>query len=295
MGVVSQTELSRTLESELRGNQVAVRKFGVVLSDDTLEGNPPTETEIVTALSLDNFGAVHPTLSTFKLRKIAIAERFNDSPYHVEVTAEYGGLNEDDLLIPTSRPASWTFEPQQMQVPALWYYEGTGNSNVKPLTNSAYDFFEGMMTEERVIQATTKKNFAAFPTDQVAATNSINNTTYFGGGQYTWKCAGVSTTWVTELFNRVKYTYWETSCVLIYRQTGWVLKMPDVGWNYIDIDSGQKRRAMVFDFENAEWVASTNPVALSGGAIQLTGNPAILDRRVNPEANFTTLFGTPPS
>lgn len=293
MGVESHYELSRTLESELRGTQVAVRRFAVVLGDNTLEGSPTNELEIISGLGLDDFGAEHPDLTGWKLRKIGVTERYGDSPYHVEVTAEYGGLDENDLLAPISRAASWSFEPQQMQVPALWYYEGTGNSNVKALTNSAYDYFEGLMTDERVVQATMKKNFAAFPTSQMAATNSLNNAEYFGGAQYTWKCAGVSATWVTELFNRVKYTYWETTCVLIYRQTGWALKLPDVGWNYIA--GGQKRRAMVFDFENSEWVASANPVALSGGAIQLNGYPAILDRRVNPEANFSNLFGTPPS
>jgi hypothetical protein len=61
-----------------------------------------------------------------------------------------------------------------------------------------------------------------------------------------------------------------------------------VGWNFID--GGQKRRAMVFDFKNSEWVASPNPVALYQGNINVTGRPDILPRRVNPEANFASLF-----
>jgi hypothetical protein len=79
----------------------------------------------------------------------------------------------------------------------------------------------------------------------------------------------------------------------MYRQTGWVLQLPDVGWNYLS--GGQKRRAMVFDFENGEWVASANPVGLDGSGNQTSGQPAVLQRRVNQVANFTTLFGTPPS
>jgi hypothetical protein len=66
-----------------------------------------------------------------------------------------------------------------------------------------------------------------------------------------------------------------------------------VGWNYLS--GGQKRRAMVFDFENGEWVASANPVGLDGSGNQTSGQPAVLQRRVNQVANFTTLFGTPPS
>jgi hypothetical protein len=51
---------------------------------------------------------------------------------------------------------------------------------------------------------------------------------------------------------------------------------------------------MVFDFENGEWVASANPVGLYLGE-QVSGQPDVLPRRVNQVANFTTLFGTPPS
>jgi len=52
----------------------------------------------------------------------------------------------------------------------------------------------------------------------------------------------------------------------------------------------------VFDFQNSEWIPSPTPVGLDGnGGLIMTGNAAVLNRRVNPEANFQTLFGTPPS
>jgi len=80
---------------------------------------------------------------------------------------------------------------------------------------------------------------------------------------------------------------------LAYRQSGWLLQLPDVGWNFLS--GSEKRRAMVFDFRNGEWVASPNPVALDGNGNQTSGRPEILYRRVNPFIDFAQVFGTPPS
>jgi hypothetical protein len=50
---------------------------------------------------------------------------------------------------------------------------------------------------------------------------------------------------------------------------------------------------MVFDFQNAEWVASPNPVGLDGFGGQTLGFPYINAFRVNPQANLEATFGTP--
>jgi len=52
---------------------------------------------------------------------------------------------------------------------------------------------------------------------------------------------------------------------------------------------------MVFDFQNSEWVATANPVGLDGNGGQTLGAPAILNRRICPEKDFSSLFGTAPS
>lgn len=293
MGIVKTEELARTVEFPLGERAVAKRSWVCTLDDNTLQNNPLTETDVFAAVGVSTWYDAHPTWPGLYVRKFQITERHADSPYHVEVVAEYGPTLANEVLAPTSRSAEWTFESQPSQVPALYYYHGTGNNDLRPLVNSAYDYFEGLTTEESMVRATIRKNFSQFPVSQMSATNSINASLYFSCPAYTWKCVGVNSAYTIELHNNTSYTYWATQMELCYRQTGWVLQLPDVGWNFLD--GGVKRRAMVFDEKNAEWVASANPVGLNGSGQQTLGQPAILQRRVNTSADFTTLFGTPPT
>jgi hypothetical protein len=288
VGVVSAIELARTVEEELGGTSRAIRRFACVLDDNTLAGNPPTETQITTACAIGAYGTAHPTMSAYNLRKVTINERFGDSPYHVEVVAEYNEVNAQELLDPTSRDAVWSFEATPSQIAALTYYDG---STLRPLVNSANDYLQGLVTDESMVTATVRKNYATFPSSQVNATNSVNSDTYLGVAAHRWKVIGGNVTRATEVILNTTYSFWAAEWKLQYRQTGWVLQIPDVGWNFLQ--GGQKRRCMVFDFENSEWVASPTPMPLSSGQ-QTAGLPAILQRRVNPEANFTSLFGTIP-
>ena len=293
--VVLTTEMAREYDIDRVGDRVAKRSWVCTLSDDTLTAAAveTMATQVITAAGLATWGQQHPEYSSLRLRKYTLTERFGDSPNHIQIVAEYGLLTDDDLLTPTLQVAKWSFEAAQGQVPALFYYEGSGQGTMRPLTNSAYDYFEGLVTEETMTKATMKKNYASFPTSHVAATNSINSDDWFGGPQHTWKITGVNAEYTVGFFNWTVVTYWATTVQLMYRQTGWKLQLPDVGWNFID--GNEKRRAMVFDFKNSEWVASANPVALSGGNINVTGRPDILPRRVNPEANFSSLFPQIPS
>ena len=290
MGVVSAIELARTVEEELGGTSRAIRRFACVLDDNTLANNPPTETQLTTACGFGSYGTVHPTMSAYNLRKVTINERFGDSPYHVEVVAEYNEVNAQEILAPTARDAVWSFEATPSQIAALSYYDGT---TLRPLVNSANDYLQGLVTDESMVTATVKRNYASFPSAQIGATNSVNSDyPYLGGEQYSWKVTGGNVVRSTEILLNTTYTFWAAEWKLQFRQTGWVLQIPDVGWNFLV--GGEKRRCMVFDEKNAEWVASPTPMPLSSGQ-QTAGRPDILPRRVNPAANFTTLFGTPPS
>jgi len=301
MGVVSAKELTQTFEREVGRPAVIKRRWVCVLSDDTLANNPATELSVAAAVfgvseatiaSSTIFGEPHPRLAAWKLRKLTLNEGFEGSPYHVEVIGEYGIVRDEEILTPVDRPAIWNFEAASSEVPALYYYSGSGNSTRYPLTNSAYDYFPGLMTEESIVRMTVQKNFANFPSSWNQANNFVNDATYLGCALHTIKVSGVSTSYTYEEFGGAMVKYWNATATLVFRQSGHNLQLPDIGWNYID--GGQKRRAMVFDFQNGEWVASANPVGLDGSGAQTGGQPAILNRRVNPETSFSTLFGTPP-
>lgn len=301
--VVSVKELARSYERELGQRPVAKRRWAVTLSDDTpTAGGPPGTTALATACGVQTWGTDHPDLAYLKLRKVSITERFEENPYLVEVTAEYGLISANETERPENRNAVWSFESQPGEVPALFYYHtglpGTGNATTRPLTNSAYDFFPGLTTDESLVRIKIQKNFltlSAGPLNWLSVQNFVNSEGWLGCDPHTIKVAAVEVQYTSEEWNGTEVFYWASTASLVYRQSSHNLLLPDVGFNYIDSGTGQKRRAMVFDFKNSEWVASANPVGLDGSGDQTLGVPAILNRRVYPEADLAGVFGSPPA
>jgi hypothetical protein len=287
--VVSFKELPRKGVFEIGKARVLSREFVVIMSDDNLTTTPPTPLAIAQAVGVD-IGSAHPDYAWQKIRKITMTEGFEGSPYHVHLLCDYGIITADELVTPVDRSAVWDFDSQPGEVPALTYYDGT---TLRPLTNSAYDYFPGLVTQESTVVATVAKNFATFPSSWYAAQNCVNNATYLGCPVHSIKVQKVKVTTAREEFGGALVSYWQATAELHYRQSGHNLQLPDIGWNFLG--DGQKRRAMVFDFENSEWIASPNPVGLDGSGGLTLGVPAILNRRVNPEANFSSIFGTPPA
>ena len=218
--------------------------------------------------------------------------------FHVEVTYSYSVPaigTEDSDPNPLARADIWSFSTGGAAIPALAYFHGSGNGDVRALVNSAYDFFEGAMTEESELRATISGNRAAFPVGLAASvTNCVNLDAYLGAQQYQWKCQGISGQQQVEVVDGFEIKYWSVSVELAYRQSGWRLMLPNVGYNYLE--GSQKKRAYVVDSESSERVASSNPVALNeNGSLKSSGTaPDILYRRVHREVAFVPLFGTPP-
>lgn len=289
--IVSTIELARTFENEVGSTGGTAKRHWVCnLSDDTLTaGGPPDITAILTATTGGgNWGAYHPVHTALRLRKVSVNERFENDPYKIEVIGEYALITTDELTHPTSRASRWAFESQAGQVPALFYYSG---NFIYPLTNSAGDFFPGLVTDESMIRIKVQKNFAGIPYGWLSAQNYVNNATYLGCAANTIKVVSVEVTRAAEEFNNAYVEYYTAIASLQYRQSSHNLLLPDVGFN--TIEDGQRRRGMVFDFQNGEWIPSANPVALNGNGAQTLGSPAVLVRRINPQADLSSIFGTP--
>lgn len=259
----------------------------------TTDGPTPTQT-VLNTIGIFH-GASHPEYGYLLCTEGNLNEL---DRFHVEVVYRYEvpatGTADSDPN-PLARADVWSFSTGGAAVPALAYYEGGGNGNVQPLVNTAYDFFEGAMTEESELRATITGNRIAFPVGvATSVTNAVNSDAYLGAAPYQWKCGGISAQQQVEVVNGVEIKYWSVSVELAYRQTGWRLMLPNIGWNYLD--GGEKKRAYVTDSETGEKVASANQVALNtNGSLKSAGTaPDILYRRVHKEVAFASLFGTPP-
>ena len=286
MAVVGWREISgRSLTHRFGEAPSGDRKFVV-----TLDNTAPSATELTAAIGIYH-GSPHPEFPFITVSEISLAEG-SPSPFHAEVTFRYELLDPDERdPNPLARPDIWSFSTGGAAVPALYYWDG---DTQKPLVNSAKDYFEGLTTEEGECRASITANRATFPLPTaVAVTNCVNSGTYLGAAAGRWKCTGISGQQQIEMVNDAEVRYWSITTELVYRQTGWNLFLPDVGYNYLE--GSEKKRAYVIDPDSGEKVACVNPVALnSDGTLKSAGQlPDILERRVNREVDFSTYFGTP--
>jgi hypothetical protein len=284
--------LPRTFSHKFGESPTAERKFVVTVSV------PVGHQSLIDAVGIYH-GSVHPEFPYLLCTEGNVTETDRQ---HAEITYRYEVPqvgSQDNQANPLARKDVWSFSTGGAAVPALVYYHGSGNNTRRSLTNSAGDFFEGAMTEEAELRASISGNRSAFPLgDAAAVTNTVNGSPFLGGAIHTWKCAGISGQQQVEVVNGMEIKYWSVTAELIYRQSGWNLLLPNVGWNYVE--GGKKKRAYVIDADSGDKVASSNPQPLlaNGGLDPASPGesnpPIILNRRVHRESDFATYFGTPP-
>jgi len=307
MAILSFRELPRTFNRRFGERFVAERQFVFTVDDNGTNINE-VETYLVETQNIGLIGSLHPDGSPIRVMEVDFEETYEGSRHHCVYILRYGGdvqTDPDQFTFPTNRPAKWSFQTQGTTVPALFYFDQSGNESTKPLTNSANDYFSGLTSDEAQVKVIIQDNLTNFPSTQVLAlTNTINSSAWLNGDPYTWKCQGINGELKYEVFGETLFRYWAVTVELLYRQTGWRLLLPDIGFNYLhplvnqnNLPTGEfeKRRAMVFDFENGEFVASPNPVGLDGSGAQTLGAPAILERRVHREVDFNAYFANPPA
>jgi hypothetical protein len=294
MSVHSWRELARTATHLIGASPEFERRFVATLNDPNT-----TAALIVQTIGADH-GTAFPDVSAAKCYDLELNEAYEGNRYWVELVARYKipEADERDIgLLPWLRPDVWKFQTQGVAVPALYYYQGNGSlqADQRPLTNSASDFFEGLLVDEAQQKVTIQANRQQFPSALAAAvTNCVNDSSYLGFPQDSVKVQGISGEQAVEQVNGVEVRYWKITSELLCRQTGWNLLLPDVGFNFIE--GGVKKRADV-EGPDGEQVASANPIALDGNGGKQAGDalPAILTRRVYKRITMSTYFGTPPT
>jgi len=226
--IASREVIPRTFTHRFGESPTAQIKYHVTTSG-------PVGTQSVLDYINIKHGTSHPEYGYLLCSEGAVNEL---DKYHVEVTYAYSVPNvgtENSDPNPLARRDIWSFSTGGSAVPALSYFHGSGNGDVRALVNSAYDFFEGAMTEESELRCTISGNRATFPVGVATqVTNCVNFDAYLGAQQYQWKCQGISGQQQVEVVNGAEVKYWSVSVELAYRQSGWRLMLPNVGYNYLD-------------------------------------------------------------
>lgn len=286
MPVVNIKEMAQTGTFKFGESPELTRRLILTVDEPGVD----TPVTIVQQVGID-IGSPHPVFLGVPCNQISINENFDNSPYHIEFIAIYDrGETDIEEANPLARRSQWKFETMGQAVPALFHYAG---GQQLPLTNSAFDLFEGLTTDEAMCRATVTSNLRNFPVAlATAATNRINAQGYLFGNPRTWKCQGITAEYKQEDVAGRVVDYWEVTSVLMFRMSGWDLLLPDMGFNALV--GGQKQRVMTFDAENSEFIPSPVPMGLDGNGAQTFGAPALLVRQIYLEANFSSLFGFPP-
>lgn len=253
----------------------------------------PTAAQQVLAAVGISFGSPHPEYSFLRAVNVTLTEQ---DRHHAQVVVDYELPEQDTDPNPLARPDIWSFSVGGAAVPALRYFHGSGNNDVRPLVTAAGDFVEGLQTVEAEVRATILSNRPTFPLAVAAeVTNALNDQPYLGGAQYTWQCAGISGAQKAEMVNDQEVKYWEINVELVYRASTWVLNIPHVGWHFIE--DGKKRKVWTYSPDGNEREDASAPQALDeNGGLKFPGANGVPDallRRVNPAVNFSQFFGTP--
>ena len=298
MAITSISEQGRTVTHLIGSSPEFTRTIRVELSS-------PLSANLVIQTVGCTHGSPHPEFFEAKVVSVDVEESliedaqpsFDDgslTPILESLVVAKYQVADDVETLPWFRQDIWKFQTQGVNVPALFYYDG---STVKPLTNSAGDYFEGLVVDEAQQKITIQSNRETFPSALAAAvTNCVNLGEYLGFAANCVKVQGISGEIASEVINEQTVNYWKITSELLARQTGWNLLLPDVGFNFVE--GGLRKRAFVKGPPpEEENIASSNPVALNGtGGLAGSGAfPAILDRRIYRQITMSQFFGTPPS
>lgn len=274
-------EFSRAYGSGATGG----RTFVVTCDENTTTQN------ILDAIGIAD-GAPHPEYAGLFATGVSVSRNGDDS-----VQVEYNYDTEDKAdTNPVARPAEWSFSSGGVAIPALSYYLGSGNGDIKPLTNAVGEYvWEGLTQTITEVKATIVQNKLLLDQGEFARAGCVNSGTYLWGSQYTWQCTSVGASKASDKVGDQIQRYWRMTYELSYRSTGWYFNLPHVGWGYKD--GNRYERCKIFN-DAQDLVPSPKPMPLNqnGGLKYPEGENGVPDRilrRVHPEIDFS-VFGFPP-
>ena len=283
--------LPRTVTHKFGESPTAERRFVVSTDGET------AQQDVLAMVGIYHLSP-HPEWPFLLMMSVTATET---DPYHSEITYSYSmPAQEDANPNPLARPDIWNFSAGGSNVPAADFFEVEPIfkplfwEEIQPLANAAGDIFDGVTKTEAELTATISGNRANFDIAMAAeVTNSVNDGYYLGRPEYSWLCTGITAQQATEMVNDAELRYWEIAVTLIYRHSTHLLKIADVGFNFLE--GGEKKRCFVVDAEGTK-VASANPMPLAADGSMLPAGqaPRILELRVHPKINFKTYFGEPP-
>lgn len=285
MSVIKVTESPQVTGSRKFGEPPTFQRKWVVEVDD-----PTTpQTDISNAPGVA-FLDSHPEAYYCLAMNVSVSN-YSGSRWHYEVTWDYELPKQQNVdPNPLARADIWKWTTGGLQVPALYYYD-TGDT-LKPLVNTANDFFEGATTDISTLQASISGNRPTFDYGlATAVTNTVNSDTFLGSPPGSWKCSGISGQPSVEVVNETEIRYWQIEVTLEYRPDKWNLQLPNVGWNYLN--GSTKQRVYVIDTDSGDKVPASNPQPLTSGGGLKAGAPDIIERRVHRQVAFNSYFGQP--
>lgn len=285
MAVVSHREVvGRTLTHRLGEPPSAQRKYIM-----TLDGATNTQ-DIISAIGITH-GTPHPEYSFL----LCASGNVNEiDPFHAELVIQYDYPkigSADYSPSPLARPDVWSFSSSAGTLPTFVHND---NGTVRPLVNAAGELFEGVTQLVGEMKCSIQGNRTQFPISTATlATGRVNASGYLGGAAGTWLCEGISAQQQNEVIDNTEIRYWSVTANLHFRQSGHGVYLPNVGYN--QLVSGELKPCTVT--HQGDNIPVTKPVALTASGVQAaTGTmPTINYYETHLEADFSTLFGSPPS
>lgn len=211
-----------------------------------------------------------------------------------------GGGDPDPGNESSMRKPTWSGSSSTKTVPAMEYQEPPAQP--KFIVNSAGQPLEGLEMERTEPRLSLTQYYASLGLVlelQRQYSDSVNDETWAGGAEQTWRCLGCSFHKIAENVGGVTQERWEVTWEFAYDRDTWRLKPWDVGFselcdaNGVPSGTGEKNKLIL----GQDKKPVRQPVPLAGGVAKPAGQPPSVIMsgygvEVYPQKDFS-IFGEP--